>query len=130
MRRRAARAPWSITLAVTAPRQAGRYALKIDMRDTGRTVLPKAQRVAIPAAQVRVLGDRSVSVQLASGPDGSGAVIKVTNTGRVAIPAAPADADDATADPDDAASRTVVSVTAASSSSLNAPMLVFLAARR
>ena len=52
----------SRTFTVTAPRQPGRYVLHVEMRDTGRMPLPAAQRVRIPSVEVRVWGDRAVSV--------------------------------------------------------------------
>jgi hypothetical protein len=77
----------SITLTVAAPSQPGRYLLEVDMRDTGGGSLPSAQRVRIPGVAVRVWGDRAVSVDVEPSLDGTGAIVRITNTGRLAIPA-------------------------------------------
>ena len=57
------------------------------MRDAGRRPLPAADQVDIPGVEVRVWGDRAVSYDLQPSVDGTGAVLRVTNTGREAIPA-------------------------------------------
>ena len=116
----------TVTLSVTAPRQAGAYVLRVEMRDVGRTPLPKAQRVRIPAVPVRVWGDRAVSVSVAAAPDGSGAVVKITNTGRRTIPAAPKLDAAAAADPEVQAIRSVVTITAASSNASDATSVLIL----
>ncbi len=108
----------SVTLDVPTPGQPGAYTLRVDMRDADGSPLPAAQRVSIPDAEVRVLGDLEVRVDIVPSPDGDGAAILVTNTGRDAIPAAaaaPAQTPDASAVGEDgsASSRTVVSVAAA-----------------
>ena len=77
----------SITLTVAAPSQPGSYLLQMDMRDTGGGNLPAAQRVRIPRVAVRVWGDRAVSVDVEPSLDGTGAIVRITNTGRLAIPA-------------------------------------------
>jgi len=79
----------SITLTVAAPSQPGSYLLQMDMRDTGGGNLPAAQRVRIPRVAVRVWGDRAVSVDVEPSLDGTGAIVRITNTGRLAIPAVP-----------------------------------------
>jgi len=116
----------TVTLAITAPRQAGAYQLRVEMRDTGRTLLPAAQRVKIPAIPVRVWGDRAVSVSVARAQDGAGAVVKITNTGSRTIPAAPKLDPAAAADPEAQSIRSVVTVSAAASNAADmAPILVF-----
>jgi hypothetical protein len=114
----------SVALAVTAPRQPGIYLLTLDMRDTDGHALPAAQRVHIPTAEVRVWADRSVSIDLTATPDGTGAVVHVTNSGRVAIPAVASGDASATGEPD-AAARSVVAVTATSGNMANpSPLLL------
>jgi hypothetical protein len=79
----------SIMLTVAAPDKPGAYRLDIELRDIGRRQLPAADRADVPATDVRVWGDRAVDYDLSPGPDGTGAIVRVTNTGREAIPAAP-----------------------------------------
>jgi hypothetical protein len=107
-----------------APRQAGAYSLRVEMRDVGRTPLPKAQRVSIPVIPVRVWGDRAVSVTVAAASDGSGAIVKITNTGRRTIAAAPKLDAAAAADPE--AIHSVVTVTAASSNASDSVPVLLL----
>ncbi len=119
----------SVTLTIRAPHQPGRYLLEVDMRDTGRGPLPAAERVDIPSVAVRVWGDRAVSVDLGPSLDGTGAVVRITNTGRFAIPAAPGQ-DAATAgNPEPAASPSVVTVTASSSGAADAVPELLLSSR-
>ena len=114
----------SVALAVTAPHQPGTYLLTLDMRDTDGHALPAAQRIHVPAAEVRIWADRSVSIDLTATPDGTGAVVRVTNTGRVAIPAVTSGDASATGEPD-AAARSVVNVIATSANMANpAPVLL------
>ena len=78
-----------IALAVAAPVAPGSYRLDLEMRDVGGRPLPAAERVDIPSVEVRVWGDRAVSYDLEPSPDGDGAVVRITNTGRTTIPAMP-----------------------------------------
>jgi hypothetical protein len=116
----------SITLAVAAPREPGRYLLDVEMRDTGRRPLPAAERIDIPGVEVRVWGDRAVSYDLEPSLDGTGAVIRITNTGRAAIPAVQGQKSPGTGDPEVQAPRSVVTVTASASDALNPPPDVLL----
>jgi hypothetical protein len=86
--RRTASATHSITISLATPRQPGRYRLQVTMLDSNGGALPRTDRLRIPAAGVRIWGDRSVSVSLAPGAGGTGVVLRITNTGRAAIPAA------------------------------------------
>jgi len=103
----------SVTLALSAPSQAGMYTLHLDMRDAGGTALPAAQRVAIPDVGTRVWGDLAVSVDLSPTPDGDGTVVQITNTGRTPIPAGTVQDVAGTSEPGEPAIPTVVTVTAA-----------------
>ena len=76
-----------IALAVATPVSPGSYRLDLEMRDVGGRPLPAAERVGIPSVEVRVWGDRAVSYDLEPRPDGDGAVVRITNTGRTTIPA-------------------------------------------
>lgn len=105
----------SRTFTVTAPRQPGRYLLQVEMRDTGRKPLPAAQRVRIPRVEVRVWGDRAVSVDLEPSLDGTGAIVRITNTGRVALPAGSSRDASPERDPEAEPNLSVVTVTASSS---------------
>ncbi len=118
----------SITLAVAAPGEPGTYLLDLEMRDAGRGPLPAAERLDIPGAEVRVWGDRAASYDLASSPDGTGAVVRITNTGRAAIPAVPSQASPGPRDPEARAARTIVTVTASSSDAVNPRPVVLLTA--
>ncbi len=102
----------SITLNVGVPDRPGSYALQVEMRDTDRRALPAAQRVRIPAVDVRVWDDRAVSVDLEPGLDGTGAIVRITNTGRETIPATPSQPSPNAAAPAHEAVRTIVTVTA------------------
>jgi hypothetical protein len=117
----------SITLAVSAPQAPGTYLVDVEMRDTGRRPLPAAQRVDIPATEVRVWGDRAVSYDLEPSPDGTGVVVRVTNTGRVAIPAAPSPTSSDTRDPEARVAPSVVTVTASSPDPANPQPVLLLA---
>jgi hypothetical protein len=118
----------SVTLTVAVPRQPGRYLLRVDMRDTGGQPLPTAQRVRVPSVAVRVWGDRSASIGLEPTPDGTGVVVRITNTGRVAIPAAPPAGTAAVGDPEAGTSRSIVTVTAWSSDAEDAAPTLLLSA--
>ncbi len=114
----------SIALALAAPRQPGTYLLTVEMRDTGGGPLPAAQRVPIPNAEVRVWGDQALGYDLEPSPDGSGAVVRVTNMGRIAIPAIPRQASSGAPGPG-AQARSVVTVTASAGDPANpAPVLL------
>ncbi len=119
----------SVTLTIRAPRQPGRYLLEVDMRDTGRRPLPAAERVDTPSVAVRVWGDRAVSVDLGLSLDGTGAVVRITNTGRVTIPAAPSQDAAAAGNPEPAATPSVVTVTASSSGAADAAPDLLLSTR-
>jgi hypothetical protein len=87
--RRASTAAHAITLAVAAPRQPGRYRLQVTMVDVKGAALPSADRITIPQTDVRIWGDRAVSVAVEPGADGSGVAVRITNTGKETIPAVP-----------------------------------------
>ena len=78
-----------IALSVATPVSPGSYRLDLEMRDVGGRPLRAAERVAIPSVEVRVWGDRAVSYDVEPRPDGDGAVVRITNTGRTTIPAMP-----------------------------------------
>ncbi len=77
----------TITLSLAAPRQPGSYRLRVAMRDLGGRPLPRADRVAIPPVDIRVWADRAAQVDMVPGPDGTGVIVRITNTGRDVIPA-------------------------------------------
>jgi hypothetical protein len=52
--------PGSITVAVVVPAEPGSYRLVVEMRDSGGSLLPAAERLAIPTVDVRVWDDRVV----------------------------------------------------------------------
>jgi hypothetical protein len=118
----------STTITVTAPRQPGRYLLQVDMRDTGGGPLPAAQRVHIPSVAVRVWGDRAVSVDLEPSLDGTGAIVRITNTGRVAIPAISSHRESTARDPEAGPSFSVVTVTASSGGAADIAPAILLSA--
>lgn len=118
----------SITLSVRAPSQAGRYLLEVGMRDTGGRPLPAVERVRIPSAAVRVWGDRAIRIDVEPGLDGTSALVRITNTGREAIPAAPGRDADPAGDPEAGLSRSVVTVTASSSGTSDAAPIQVLTA--
>ena len=86
---RASSTAHAITLAVATPRQPGSYRLLVTMVDVRGSALPHTDRIAIPQAEARIWGDRAVGVAVEPGPDGSGVTVRITNTGRQAIPAVP-----------------------------------------
>jgi hypothetical protein len=102
----------SITVAVATPRRPGRYTLHVEMVDTGGRPLPAAEKVDIPSVPVRVWSDRAVRYDVAPSLDGTGVVVRVTNTGREVIPAASDGTQPATGHPDAEAPRSVLTVTA------------------
>jgi hypothetical protein len=116
----------SITLTAAAPSKPGRYLLEVDMRDTGGGPLPSAQRVHIPGVPVRIGSDRAVSVDVEPSLDGTGAIVRITNIGRVAIPAVSshgmAGVDSAEPKP----SLSVLTVTASSSGSADVAAVTLL----
>ncbi len=118
----------SITLAVAAPHEPGSYLLEVEMRDAGRRPLPAADRVDVPGVAVRVWGDRAVSYDLEPSPDGAGAVVRITNTGREAIPAAPGQAPPEPRDPEAQVARSVVTVTASAGEPGNPASVLLIAA--
>ncbi len=79
----------AITLAATAPRTPGRYRLQVTMLDVKGTALPRADRISIPRAEVRIWGKRAVGVTIEPDGAGTGATVRITNTGRWGIPAVP-----------------------------------------
>ena len=117
----------SFTLAVAAPSEPGRYVLELEMRDAGGGPLPSAQQVRIPSVAVRVWGDRAVSVDVEPSFDGTGAIVQITNTGRVAIPAG---SSDGKAEPgsEPGPSLSVVTVTASSTGSADLAPVTLLSA--
>jgi hypothetical protein len=116
----------SITLTVAAPSKAGRYQLEMDMRDTGGGLLPSAQRVRIPGVAVKVWGERAVSVDVEPTVDGTGAIVRITNTGRLAIPAVSSQGKGAVDTAEPALSLSVVTVTASASGSADADPITLL----
>ena len=125
--RRARTGTRSITLAIAAPREPGRYMLAVQALDSGRRALPARDQVDIPSVEVRVWGDVAVRYDLEPGPDGTGAIVRVTNTGRVAIPAVPALAPSVTSDYEAQAVRSTITVTA-SAADVARPRTVLLVA--
>ena len=118
----------SITLAVPTPPEPGSYLLEVEMRDAGRRPLPAADQVDIPGVEVRVWGDRAVSYDLQPSADGTGAVLRMTNTGREAIPAALSQAQPEPRDPEAQASRSVVTVTASAGDRVDPDPVLLVAA--
>ena len=115
----------SVTLSLLAPSQPGIYTLHVDMRDAGRSLLPAAQRVAIPSVGARVWGDMAVSANLVPAPDGDGALVQITNTGRTTILAATTQEATGASEPGPQAISSVVTVTAAASNAFDgAPVLI------
>ena len=117
----------SIALAVAAPVQPGSYLLDIELRDAGRGPLRAAERVDIPGVEVRVWGDRAVRYDLEPSLDGTAAVVRITNTGRTPIPAAPGEAPRVARDPELQAVHSVVTVTATASDPANPSPVLLLA---
>ena len=116
-----------VTLAVATPRLPGQYRLSLELRDTGGGPLPKAERVQIPSVAVRVWADTSVSIGLTASPDGTGAVVQLTNTGRQAIAAQPALDPSGPSDPESRA-FTTLTVTATTADPANPTPVLLLAA--
>ncbi len=102
----------AITIAVPAPHEPGRYRLDVDMLNSGGRPLPAADTVDIPSVEVRVWSDRAVRFDLVPSPDGTGVVVRVTNTGLVTIPAVQDRKSSASRDPDARIVRSVVTLTA------------------
>ncbi len=102
----------AITIAVPAPREPGRYQLDVDLLDSGSRPLPAADKVDIPSVEVQVWSDRAVRYDLAPNLDGTGVVVRVTNTGLVTIPAVQDRKSSASRDPDARMVRSVVTLTA------------------
>ena len=73
------------TIRVTAPRAPGAYRLTVTLRDRDGKVLPRADKVAIPAVRVRVFGDWAVRYAVEQVAD-RGVRVTVTNVGDRAIP--------------------------------------------
>ena len=104
-----------IALAVATPVAPGSYRLVLEMRDVGGRPLPAAERVGIPSVEVRVWGDRAVSYDIEPSPDGDGAVVQITNTGRTTIPAVLPHLTSASRDIEAEVAHSFVTVTASSS---------------
>ena len=109
----------AITIAVPAPRAPGRYRLDVSMLDSGGRPLPAGDVVHIPSVEVRVWSDRAVTYDLAPSLDGTGVVVRVTNTGLVAIPAVHHRNSSASRDPDARMVRSVVTLTASTNDPTN-----------
>ena len=109
----------AITIAVPAPREPGRYQLDVGMLDSGGRPLPAADKVDIPSVEVRVWSDRAVTFDLAPSLDGTGVVVRLTNTGLVAIPAVQDGNSSASRDPDAKMVRSVVTLTASANDPTN-----------
>lgn len=104
-----------IVLAVATPVAPGSYRLALEMRDVGGRTLPAAERVGIPSVEVRVWGDRAVSYHVDPRPDGDGAIVRITNTGRTTIPAALPQISPASRDLEAKVAHSFVTVSASSS---------------
>ncbi len=109
----------TIAIAVPTPREPGRYRLDVVLLDSGGRPLPVADVVDIPSVEVQVWGDRAVRYDLAPDPDGTGVVVRVTNTGLVAIPAVLDRNSSASRDPDAGIVRSVVTLTASTNDPTN-----------
>jgi hypothetical protein len=118
----------AITLAMATPPEPGSYLLHLELRDAGRRPLPAADRVDIPGVEVRVWGDRAVSYDLEPSVDGTGAVLRITNTGREAIPALLSQVQPEPRDPEAQASRSVVTVTASAGDRVDPDPVLLIAA--
>ncbi len=112
--RRARARARTITITATAPRQPGRYRLQVSMQDLRGRPLPRADRITIPAVDLRIWANRAVGVDLEPGPDGRSLTVRITNTGREAIPAVPTWASSAPSHTEIQEVRSVVTVTATS----------------
>ncbi len=104
-----------IALTVAVPVAPGSYRLALEMRDVGGRPLPGTERVGIPSVEVRVWGDRAVSYDIEPSPDGDGAVVQITNTGRTTIPAVLPHITSASRDLEAEVAHSFVTVTASSS---------------
>ncbi len=109
----------AITIVVPAPHEPGSYRLDVDMLDSDGRPLPAADVVDIPSVEVRVWSDRAVRYDLAPSLDGTGVVVRVTNTGLVAIPAVQDRNSSASRDPDAKMVRSVVTLTASTNDPTN-----------
>ena len=118
----------AIMLAVTAPREPGTYLLDIELRDKGGRLLPRAERLDIPATEIRVWGARAVSYDIAPGDDGTGAIVRITNTGRTPIPSGESRVSRGSPHPEAEGIRSAVIVTASSSDPADPQPVVLLAA--
>jgi hypothetical protein len=116
----------SITLAVAAPREPGRYVLDVELRDAGRSQLPAGERVHVPGVEVRVVGDLAVSYDVEPSADGTGAVVRITNAGLATIPAVPSLGQSAAGHETEAA-RSLVTVTASAGDSGDPPPVRLIA---
>ena len=126
--RRARSGAHAITLTVAAPRKPGNYRLRLAMLDTRGHRLPRADRIPIAPVDVRVWADRAASVDLEPGPDGTGVTVRITNTGRQAIPAVHTWLASGTSGTEVQEVRSVVTVTATTSAPAGPVPLVLLAA--
>ena len=126
--RRAGSRAHAITLAVATPRQPGRYRLQVTMHDVKGTALPRTDRIAIPQADARIWGDHAVGVAVEPAPDGTGVTVRITNTGREAIPAVPEWADSVPHQDEIQEVRTTVTVTATAVEPSKAAPVVLLTA--
>jgi len=125
--RRTSTTAHAITLAVATPRQPGRYRLQVTVHDVKGIPLPSSDQIAIPQADVRIWGDHAVGVALEPGPDGTGVTVRITNTGRKAIPAVPDWAASVPSEDEVQDVRTIVTVTATSVEVAEAAPVVLLA---
>jgi hypothetical protein len=98
------------------------------MVDVKGTALPHTDRIAIPQAEARIWGDRAVGVAVEPGPDGSGVTVRITNTGRQAIPAVPDWVTAAPSDDEIQEVRTTVTVIATAIQPSKAAPVVLLSA--
>ena len=103
----------STILSVPTPSQPGRYELRLEPRDAGGWPLPAVDRVTIPGVEVRVWAAQAVSYAIEPSPDGSGAVVRITNTGRVAIPATSGTLAATSNNPEVVPARSIITVAAA-----------------
>ena len=122
--RRGRSGPHSTAVTVPAPSQPGRYELRLELRDAGGWPLPAVDRISIPRVVVRVWATRAVSYSFEPGPDGAAAVVRITNTGRATIPAAPVEAQPASNNPEVARPRSIITVTASADGGANADAMV------
>lgn len=100
------------TILAGVPAQPGRYQLHLGLRDVAGGQLPAVDRVTIAATEVRVWADRAVSYAITASHDGTGAVVRVTNTGRRTIPATPDAAAPTSNNPEIQPPRSVITVAA------------------